>query len=599
MKLERIFLISPLLIVLVSGNGYAGLSKKVGYSDVRVLIDVSGSMKRNDPKNLRIPALKLLVNLLPPETNAGIWLFDQDAQSLVPVGKVDDDWKNKALRSSPKIHSRGLFTDIEKVLDQATKDWTQPQPDVKRSLILLTDGVVDVSKNIEESQQSRKRVVENLLPRLQQSSAQVHTIALSANADHELLRKLAFSTGGWNESVNTASELHRIFLKMFKKAVPRDNLPLVGNSFRVDNSIKEFSLLVFRQPDAKETRLISPDNSELSLGTTPENVKWLHEEGYDLITVQNPKPGKWQFVAETDPDNEVLILTDLKLNVSELPNYVYVNENEPLEIVASLTEQDTTITREDFLSLVKVTLKQTDDLSHQWDWIVAQKPEEKGIFGQKIDNPLAPGKHAFTVIVDGKTFQRQADQTVMVVDNPVAVELIKDNSTQPPRLAIKITPDQTVIDTVTMEIHATLSRSEGESQSLTFSRSNDVWEHVIPIPRADERWVVNLEASAKTFLGNPITPQLQPLIIDGKEFAKILPQPVSEGDKKPVDELSKDQLENPLLEQESVEKPDWIITTMVAVGINLVLAVAGFFAFRYVRNRGIEKRAQLIDRLAL
>ncbi|RLA17269.1 MAG: hypothetical protein DRQ56_09430, partial [Gammaproteobacteria bacterium] len=34
--------------------------------DVRVLIDVSGSMKQNDPRNLRIPALKLLVNLLPP-----------------------------------------------------------------------------------------------------------------------------------------------------------------------------------------------------------------------------------------------------------------------------------------------------------------------------------------------------------------------------------------------------------------------------------------------------------------------------------------------------------------------------------------------------
>ena len=33
-------------------------------SDVRVLIDVSGSMKKNDPKNLRSPALRLLVGLL-------------------------------------------------------------------------------------------------------------------------------------------------------------------------------------------------------------------------------------------------------------------------------------------------------------------------------------------------------------------------------------------------------------------------------------------------------------------------------------------------------------------------------------------------------
>ena len=34
-------------------------------SEIQILIDVSGSMKQNDPKNLRISALKLLVNLLP------------------------------------------------------------------------------------------------------------------------------------------------------------------------------------------------------------------------------------------------------------------------------------------------------------------------------------------------------------------------------------------------------------------------------------------------------------------------------------------------------------------------------------------------------
>ena len=32
--------------------------------DIRVLVDVSGSMKTTDPQNLRIPALKLLAELL-------------------------------------------------------------------------------------------------------------------------------------------------------------------------------------------------------------------------------------------------------------------------------------------------------------------------------------------------------------------------------------------------------------------------------------------------------------------------------------------------------------------------------------------------------
>ena len=37
----------------------------VTHPDVRVVIDVSGSMKQNDPNDLRIPALNLLIGLLP------------------------------------------------------------------------------------------------------------------------------------------------------------------------------------------------------------------------------------------------------------------------------------------------------------------------------------------------------------------------------------------------------------------------------------------------------------------------------------------------------------------------------------------------------
>ena len=41
-------------------------------ADVRVLIDVSGSMRENDPNNLRQSALQLLVNLLPANATGGV-----------------------------------------------------------------------------------------------------------------------------------------------------------------------------------------------------------------------------------------------------------------------------------------------------------------------------------------------------------------------------------------------------------------------------------------------------------------------------------------------------------------------------------------------
>ena len=37
--------------------------KSAGLPDMRVVIDVSGSMKKTDPGNLRVPAVKLLLQL--------------------------------------------------------------------------------------------------------------------------------------------------------------------------------------------------------------------------------------------------------------------------------------------------------------------------------------------------------------------------------------------------------------------------------------------------------------------------------------------------------------------------------------------------------
>ncbi|MDC3058749.1 hypothetical protein OA099_05285, partial [Litorivicinus sp.] len=44
-------------------------------TDVRVLVDVSGSMKKADPKSVRGPATALLAALLPDQSQGGIWLF--------------------------------------------------------------------------------------------------------------------------------------------------------------------------------------------------------------------------------------------------------------------------------------------------------------------------------------------------------------------------------------------------------------------------------------------------------------------------------------------------------------------------------------------
>ncbi len=166
--------------------------------DVRILIDVSGSMQQNDPANLRVPALKLLIELLPAGATAGVWQFDQTAEMLVPPRTVDREWKAQARLAAGKIHSRGLFTHIEAALSAASADWSTPAAkDAPRHIILLTDGMVDVSKDATESAASRARLLADGLTRFQMLGVSVNAVALSEQADSALLNAMANGTDGW------------------------------------------------------------------------------------------------------------------------------------------------------------------------------------------------------------------------------------------------------------------------------------------------------------------------------------------------------------------------------------------------------------------
>lgn len=132
--------------------------------DVRVIIDISGSMKKNDPKNLRVPALKLLVGLLPEGIHTGVWTFGTKVKPLVKHGIVNKKWKNKANKSVKKIVSRDMYTNVESALKVVTKDWDEDDSGTKRNIILLTDGMVDISKKQEVSDQSRQRILDDVPP---------------------------------------------------------------------------------------------------------------------------------------------------------------------------------------------------------------------------------------------------------------------------------------------------------------------------------------------------------------------------------------------------------------------------------------------------
>ncbi len=243
--ISRLIPMVALLSLFASAFTQAAAPAAAARPDVRVLIDISGSMKQNDPHNLRKPALELLVHLFPKESKAGVWLFGEGVDVLMPDQPVTDSWRVDARKKATLISSTSLYTNIPAALERAS---AATDSQYKTSIILLTDGMVDISKSAAENAAARQHLLNDILPHLRQANIAVHTVALSKFADRELLERLAADTGGLFAVAETADALNRIFVQALDAAAPTEQVPLTGNRFLVDSSIDELTALVFHKP---------------------------------------------------------------------------------------------------------------------------------------------------------------------------------------------------------------------------------------------------------------------------------------------------------------------------------------------------------------
>jgi uncharacterized protein (TIGR03503 family) len=592
-------LVFYMLLLPYSGQVFANSENPESVNDVRILIDVSGSMKLNDPLNLRIPAIELLINLLPNNSRAGIWSFAQQTNILVPFARVDAAWKKNAMTAIEQVHSRGLLTNIEEALQIAADDWVDDATQQQRNLILLTDGMVDVGNDFMLNAESRERIISILIPMLQQAGVQVHTIALSENADRVLMEKLAFDSNGWSEIVNSADQLQRVFLQMFKKAVPQDTVPIDGNQFSIDGSIKEFSLLLFRKPGATASQLIAPDGQVFSPEKIPEFVQWLHEKNYDLVTVKTPTPGRWKISAEIDPDNQVMIVTDLKLKLNAVPNHI--NASDSQNLIVHFTDRNKLISRADFLSMISLKISLTNPSGSQKEWEMAESKVQKGYFTHQLGEMLSPGRYTLKIFADGKTFKREIQRTINVVDMPFKV--IKRYNPETATVTLQLVPDNSVIDTSFMSIQAIIDQLPNEPRTIDVKSDNGTWSFDLKVPKTGEQIIVNFSVMAKSLQGQPITPAIQPVIIDA-EFVKQLEPLKNEQasvEQAVVTPMSEELKVTPL--EKNIEEPeieadlDWKVTAGIVVAINLLLLICGYFIYRYQKKSAAVKQAQLLDRL--
>ena len=429
-KIEKMkhVLLGVLWIVSVGSVGivtaevkHSDQDKSGDTSQVIVFVDVSGSMKLNDPNNMRAPAIRMLSGMAPEYSKVGIFLFGTTVRELVSFEQVNESWKQKAESGSKRYQSRDLYTNIESALKYAEGIFTQKE-NTNRSIILLTDGIVDIDKNPAVSNRSRERILNSVLQQLQQQQIKVHTIALSQNADRELLEELALATDGQHHQVDNADLLQRTFLNLFEQSAPQDTIPLSGNKITIDESISELTLLVFKKPGAKPTQVRDPSGSVYTEHIPVPGFKWKHDTGYDLISIEKPMPGQWQLIADVDPDNRAMIVTDLKMKTDEIPSNVL--NGEEIKFTMWLEESGDKIDRSDFLKLVNASLITNLPTGEQLIKPL-DGPNDEGYIQYQLGPDWQDGSFELIFRVDSETFIREKRFNVTSFQTPITVDWIE------------------------------------------------------------------------------------------------------------------------------------------------------------------------------
>lgn len=486
-------------------------------ADVRIIVDISGSMKKNDPQNLRVPAAELLIDLLPQNSKAGIWTFGKYVNMLVKHDYVDERWKRQAKNQAKQINSIALYTNIGEAVEKASEDWSKPDPRYERSILLLTDGKVDIAKSSTLNLKEQQRIIQDVIPRLTASQVKVHSIALSNNADQHLMKQFALYTGGTFSVANSANDLMNIFLNAFDSAVPSEQVPLEGNKFNIDPSVKEFTALIFRAAQNGPTELISPDGIRFNNKSDNRKLKWLSTNAYDLITFKKPKPGQWRLKTDVGPASRVSIISDLSLKVDQIPANIVMGEKIAINI--HLLEKGQEISNADFLKLVDIHVSQAQEGGKTWSAVLGGIKEKgvtsPGAYSAKFGKTIIPGNHEFTIIADGKTFQRKVSQKVTVYENLVNIEQMVIGEGGDKQFSLKIVPQPGVLDLEKTSVVINVQLPDQNTEDFTAQLiNNEYWQYLFSPSSGAGSYSLTAVLAGRAMTGRDITLHRGPYAFD-------------------------------------------------------------------------------------
>ncbi|MGH8567309.1 MAG: vWA domain-containing protein, partial [Gammaproteobacteria bacterium] len=112
--------------------------------EIALLIDNSGSMRKNDPQSLTKQAVAQFVQSSPAGSRVALIMFDKTVEVLAPLTPINETTRLDLLTHLDRIDFKGPLTNSGEALRRAIETLQQPgEPQGTKTVVFMSDGIID------------------------------------------------------------------------------------------------------------------------------------------------------------------------------------------------------------------------------------------------------------------------------------------------------------------------------------------------------------------------------------------------------------------------------------------------------------------------
>ncbi|MGJ3501308.1 hypothetical protein PsalN5692_02195 [Piscirickettsia salmonis] len=500
--------------------------------DTRILVDASDNLEKNDPSKLRIEALRMLVSVLPKGSYAGVWEFGDLVNINMPYGKVSQHWLQEADHKVKALELQTRFSNLDQALRKVTEGWDHNESNKERNIIILTGNKLKVSAKEGKNLANKSRIIDELIPFLQARDIRVYIAAFGpldidrteGNSEGEvstqedgILTRLSDATDGRVYLIENKESLQQAFLSIFTEVAAADELPIFKNAFYVDRSVEEATILLLRQDNiktAKPVMLKSPVGVTYSYQRHPKWIRWVKRDLFSLITLSKPLYGQWHILADyLSPLSKILIMTQLQLEVDELPKIAFAGER--FRLKAKILNQGKLLNDPNVIKVIKLVGNIRGKAESIRNIISASRPEQAKYVMDVTAMTEAghdPSTMEIRLFADGITFEREFVQKVQVFNSPITWmhKVISDN--QQPVYAVTITARHNLVESDDLKLRVFVKSTSSSSSPSTQlqhkeitleKQANGSWMFWLPALPVGQSYQIRAQLSGVTIAQRP------------------------------------------------------------------------------------------------